>query len=116
MSALAVLADALTLAATVVPTAPATESPAPFAPAPPAGLDPTRVTPGALGFAVMLVLGIATYLLIRSMNGHLRNIPQEPDLRIPPGPPREPGNRDSRPPDGTDPGTPEPRSAPSRPR
>jgi len=69
-----------------------------FAPAPPEGLDPTAVTPGVLGFTVTLLLGIATYLLIRSMNKHLGKIPREPDIRIPPGPPRTPGNRDSRPP------------------
>ena len=70
----------------------------PFAPEPPAGLDPTTVTPGVLGFTVTLLLGIATVLLILSMIKHLRKIPREPDTRIPPGPPRTPGNRDSRPP------------------
>ena len=52
-------------------------STSPSAPAPPVELDPTTVTPGALGFTVVLLLGIATYLLIRSMNAHLRKIPRE---------------------------------------
>lgn len=60
----------------------------------PAPVDPSQVTPGVVGFLVVLALGVATYLLIRSMNGHLRNIssanPPPPDTRIPPGPPREP--------------------------
>ena len=73
-------------------------SPTPVAPAPPAGLDPTTVTPGVLGFTVVLLLAIATYFLIRSMNKHLGKIPRDPDTRIPPGPPRTPGSRDSRPP------------------
>ena len=71
-------------------------SPTPVAPEPPAGLDPTMVTPGVLGFTVTLLLGIATVLLILSMIKHLGKIPREPDTRIPPGPPRTPGNRDSR--------------------
>ena len=62
------------------------------------GSRPTTVTPGVLGFTVTLLLGIATFLLILSMIKHLSKIPREPDTRIPPGPPRTPGNRDSRPP------------------
>jgi hypothetical protein len=95
-----VLAGLVTAVAIATSGSSATAQPStpPFAPEPPAGLDPTTVTPGVLGFTVMLILGIATYLLIRSMNRHLRKIPREPDTRIPPGPPRLPGNRDSRPP------------------
>jgi hypothetical protein len=81
-------------AATVQPTVGTT--PTPLAPTAPEEFDPTTVTPGVLGFTVVLLIGIATYFLIRSMNKHLAKIPREPDTRIPPGPPRTPGNRDSR--------------------
>ena len=80
------------------PTSSTPSSTPPFAPSPPAELDPTTVTPGVLGFTVTLLLGIATFLLIRSMIKHLAKVPREPDTRIPPGPPRTPGSRDSRPP------------------
>jgi hypothetical protein len=33
-----------------------------------------KVTPGFLGFAVVFVLALATFLLIRSMVGHLRKV------------------------------------------
>jgi hypothetical protein len=36
--------------------------------------DPTTVSPGFLGFAVMFLLAVATILLIRSMVGHLRKV------------------------------------------
>ena len=55
-----------------------------FAPAPPEGLDPTAVTPGVLGFMVVALLGVATWLLIRSMNRQIKKIdlpddaPEEP--------------------------------------
>jgi len=38
-----------------------------------AGADNT-VTPGVLGFMVVALLGVATYLLIRSMNRQLKRI------------------------------------------
>jgi hypothetical protein len=37
-------------------------------------VDESKVTPGLLGFVVIAVLGVATYLLIRSMNRQIRNI------------------------------------------
>ena len=37
-------------------------------------VDESRVTPGVLGFLVVALLGVATYLLIRSMNRQLRRI------------------------------------------
>jgi hypothetical protein len=37
-------------------------------------IDPNRVTPGVLGLVVVVALGIATWLLMRSMNRHLRRI------------------------------------------
>ncbi|MDP9432801.1 MAG: hypothetical protein M3P91_08860 [Actinomycetota bacterium] len=40
-----------------------------------ASVDPDRVTPGALGFFVFVALGVGLYLLIRSMNKHLRRVP-----------------------------------------
>ncbi len=49
-----------------------------------AAVDPSRVTPGVLGFLVVLALGIATWLLLRSMSRRIRGIqfpepPAEPD-------------------------------------
>lgn len=38
-----------------------------------AGADST-VTPGVLGFMVVALLGVATYLLIRSMNRQIKRI------------------------------------------
>jgi hypothetical protein len=44
-------------------------------------VDESKVTPGLLGFVVIALLGVATYLLIRSMNRQIRNIdlPDEKD-------------------------------------
>ena len=36
--------------------------------------DPDIVTPGALGLAIVLMLGLAIFLLFRSMNRHLRKV------------------------------------------
>jgi hypothetical protein len=47
-------------------------------------VDDTAVSPGVLGFVVVALLGVATYLLIRSMNRQIRRIdlpqsePQDP--------------------------------------
>jgi hypothetical protein len=43
-------------------------------------VDESKVTPGLLGFVVVALLGVATYLLIRSMNRQIRRIdlPDEP--------------------------------------
>jgi hypothetical protein len=47
-------------------------------------VDDTAVSPGVLGFLVVALLGVATYLLIRSMNRQIRRIdlpqsePQDP--------------------------------------
>lgn len=44
-------------------------------------VDDTAVSPGVLGFVVVALLGVATYLLIRSMNRQIRRIdlpPAEP--------------------------------------
>jgi len=40
----------------------------------------SKVTPGLLGFVVVALLGVATYLLIRSMNRQLKRIdlPDDP--------------------------------------
>ncbi|HET9658444.1 MAG TPA: hypothetical protein VFP72_24035 [Kineosporiaceae bacterium] len=43
-----------------------------------------KVTPGVLGFAVVFVLALATWLLLRSMVGHLRKVRYSPE----PGAPR----------------------------
>ena len=37
-------------------------------------VEDSRVTPGVLGFLVVALLGVATYLLIRSMNRQIRRI------------------------------------------
>ena len=52
----------------------------------PRRIDPSQVTPGILGFVVFVALGLATWLLLRSMTKHLRNIkvPAEDDP-APPG-------------------------------
>ena len=44
-------------------------------------LDESKVTPGVLGFLVVALLGVATYLLIRSMNRQIRKIdlPDDPE-------------------------------------
>lgn len=50
-----------------------------------------NVTPGVLGFVVVALLGVATYLLIRSMNRQIKRI-DLPPLDKSPGetPPDEP--------------------------
>ncbi len=44
---------------------------------------PEDVTPGALGFFVVLALGVALYLLVRSMNKQIARIeaPSEEELK-----------------------------------
>ncbi len=42
-------------------------------------VDKSKVTPGVLGFVVVALLGVATYLLIRSMNRQIRRIDLPPD-------------------------------------
>ena len=37
-------------------------------------IDDTKVSPGVLGFVVVALLGLATYLLIRSMNRQIKRI------------------------------------------
>jgi hypothetical protein len=39
-----------------------------------AGEDPRYASPGVLGFLVVFFLAVATWLLIRSMVGHLRKV------------------------------------------
>ncbi|MCY7373015.1 MAG: hypothetical protein LH461_04860 [Spirochaetaceae bacterium] len=51
----------------------------------------SKVTPGVLGFLVVALLGVATYLLIRSMNRQIRRIDlppneTEPDEELPDDP------------------------------
>jgi hypothetical protein len=46
---------------------------------------PEKVTPGVLGFTVMFFLALATFVLIRSMVGHLRKVRYGPGG--PDGPP-----------------------------
>jgi len=47
-------------------------------------VDDTRVNPGLLGFVVVALLGLATWLLVRSMMRHMRQVDvpdQDPDER-----------------------------------
>jgi len=39
-----------------------------------AGADPRYASPGVLGFLVVFFLAVATWLLVRSMVGHLRKV------------------------------------------
>lgn len=55
-------------------------------------VDEETVTPGPLGFAVVLFLAIATWLLVRSMNHHLRKVPRD----VPRDPEDEEPREDSR--------------------
>ncbi|MDQ1604340.1 MAG: hypothetical protein QOE01_2185 [Actinomycetota bacterium] len=41
--------------------------------------DDSSVSPGVLGFLVVAALGVATYLLIRSMNHQMRKIDFDED-------------------------------------
>ena len=60
-----------------------------------AAVDPERVTPGLLGFAVVVCLGLATWGLLRSMTRQLKKVDfaEEP----PPGAGEPPGAEDPRP-------------------
>jgi hypothetical protein len=39
-----------------------------------AGLDPNSVSPGLLGFIIVVIIGIATWFLARSMSKHLHKL------------------------------------------
>ncbi len=55
--------------------------------------DKNKVNPGLLGFVVVALLGVATWLLIRSMQRHLRKVDFDEDA---PSPKQvEPDARDS---------------------
>jgi hypothetical protein len=45
-----------------------------------AGVDPQYASPGVAGFLVVFFLAVATYLLIRSMVGHLRKVRYDAEL------------------------------------
>lgn len=49
----------------------------------PLAIDEDTVTPGALGFLVVVAMGVALFLLIRSMNNQIGRIqaPKEADLK-----------------------------------
>ena len=49
-------------------------------------VDESKVTPGVLGFGVVALLGVATYLLIRSMNRQIRRIDLPEDETSPEDP------------------------------
>lgn len=44
--------------------------------------DPDSVTPGLLGFLVVFVLAIATWLLLRNMTGRLRRMRYREEQRL----------------------------------
>lgn len=52
-----------------------------------AGLDPNSVSPGLLGFIIVVIIGVATWFLARSMAKHLRKLdadqPEQPDAEQP---------------------------------
>jgi hypothetical protein len=50
------------------------------------GDDPQGFGPGWLGFLVLFLMAAATYLLIRSMTGHLRKVRYGPDSPDPAAP------------------------------
>ncbi len=63
----------------------------------------TGASAGPLGFLVVLLIGIATVLLIRNMNGRLRRMPRQFPERAPsaeraPADDREPTQQDETPP------------------
>jgi hypothetical protein len=45
--------------------------------------DKNKVNPGLLGFVVVALLGVATWLLIRSMQRHLRKVDFDEDAQSP---------------------------------
>ena len=47
-------------------------------------IDPTRVTPGVLGFAALVFLAIAVFVIWKSMNKQLKRIDFDEDAP-PPG-------------------------------
>ncbi|MGF1428323.1 hypothetical protein [Kitasatospora sp. LaBMicrA B282] len=49
-------------------------TPAILAAASDSGFDPNSVTPGLLGFLVFCGLGVATWFLVKSMNGQFKRI------------------------------------------
>jgi hypothetical protein len=63
-----------------------------------AGQDPRYASPGVLAFLVIFCLAIATWLLIRSMVGHLRKVRYSAEAAE-----REAAARDSAGPDGVGP-------------
>jgi len=58
----------------------ATPTPSPSLPA--QGPDPDSVTPGLLGFLVVFVLALATWLLLRNMTGRLRRMRYREERRL----------------------------------
>lgn len=66
---------------------------------------PTSAGQGVVGFLVIFFLALATFLLIRSMTGHLRKVRYSPDPNSDPdgspgdtpGGPARPGDRDGDP-------------------
>ncbi len=54
--------------------------------------DKNKVNPGLLGFVVVALLGVATWLLIRSMQRHLRKVDFDEKADRPDG---ESGARDA---------------------
>lgn len=56
-----------------------------------AQLDPNDVTPGLLGFLVVFAMGVATWLLLRSMNRQLAKVDVDAhERKHPPAPPAPP--------------------------
>ena len=78
--ALSAVSAALLVASTATPT----PTPTPTPPPTPVLIDPTRVTPGVLGFAALVFLAIAVFVIWKSMNKQLKRIDFDEDAP-PPG-------------------------------
>jgi hypothetical protein len=60
-------------------------------------VDDSTVTPGVLGFVVVALLGVATWLLVRSMTRQMKkiDIPPEGTATRPPAPPEADAGADA---------------------
>lgn len=82
--ALSAVSAALLVASTATPTPTPTLTLTPTPPPTPVLIDPTRVTPGVLGFAALVFLAIAVFVIWKSMNKQLKRIDFDEDAP-PPG-------------------------------
>ncbi|WP_435858719.1 hypothetical protein [Streptomyces varsoviensis] len=77
-------------------------------------LDKNKVTPGVLGFIVFAVIGGAVWLLMKSMNKHMKKVDfEEPGAGGTTTPPGEPGTAHSAA-DSAAPAAPAPKGGPAK--